>query len=83
MSQIFNESIEATNFPNELKHGDITPVYKKNNRHEKRITDLLVSYLLYSKYSNVVFMIKSIKTLAIHCLDIRWATERDVALNIH
>ena len=35
MSQIFNESIEATNFPNELKHGDITPVYKKNNRHEK------------------------------------------------
>ena len=35
LSQIFNESIEATNFPNELKYADITPVYKKSNRHEK------------------------------------------------
>ena len=35
LSQIFNESIEAANLPNELKYGDITPVYKKNNRHEK------------------------------------------------
>ena len=29
LSQIFNESIEAANFPNELKYADITPVYKK------------------------------------------------------
>ena len=36
LSQIFNESIEAANLPNELKYGDITPVYKKNNRHEKQ-----------------------------------------------
>ena len=35
LSQIFNESIEAAKFPNELKYADITPVYKKNNRHEK------------------------------------------------
>ena len=35
LSQIFNESIEAVNFPNESKYADITPVYKKNNRHEK------------------------------------------------
>ena len=35
LSQIFNESIEAANFPNESKDTDITPVYKKNNRHEK------------------------------------------------
>ena len=28
-------------------------------------------------------MIKSIKTLTINCLDIRWAIERDIALNIH
>ena len=34
LSLIFNESIEAANFPNELKHTDITPVYKKI-RHEK------------------------------------------------
>ena len=50
---------------------------------KKRIIDLLVLYLLYSKYSNIVFMIKSIKPLTIHGLDIRWATERDIALNIH
>ena len=35
MSQIFNESIEAANFPNELKYVDITPVYKKDDRHKK------------------------------------------------
>ena len=29
LSQIFNESIEGANFPNELKYADITPVYKK------------------------------------------------------
>ena len=34
-SQMFNQSIEALNFPNKLKYADITPVYKKNNRHEK------------------------------------------------
>ena len=38
---------------------------------------------LYSKYSNVVFMIKSTQTLTIHCLKIRWATKIDIALNIH
>ena len=35
LSQIFNESVEAHNFPNELNYVDITPVYKENNRHEK------------------------------------------------
>ena len=35
LSQIFNESIEVANFPNELKYAYITPVYKRNNRHEK------------------------------------------------
>ena len=83
LSQIFNESAEAANFPNEWKYADITPVYKKITDTKERIIDLLVLYLLYPKYSNVVFMIKSIKTMAIHCLDTRWATERDIALNIH
>ena len=83
LSHIFNESIEATNFSNELKYADIILVYKKIIDTKKRIIDLLVLYLLYPKYSNVVFMIKSIKTLAIHCLGIRWATERDTVLNIH
>ena len=35
LPQIFSESIETTDFLNELKYSDITPVYKKNNRHEK------------------------------------------------
>ena len=83
LSQIFNESNEGANFLNELKYADITPVYKKIIDTKKRIIDLLVLYLLYPKYSNVVFMIKSIKALTINCLDIRWATERDTALNIH
>ena len=83
LSQIFNESIEAANFPNELKYTDVTPVYKKIIDTKKRIIGLLVLYLLYPKYSNVVFMIKSINTLTIDCLDIRWATERDIVLNIH
>ena len=68
-SEIFNESIEMTNFPNKLKYACITSVYKK--------------YLLYPKYSNVVFMIKSIKTFTMHGLEIKWAIERDIAPNIH
>ena len=82
LSQIFSKSIEAANFPNESKYADITPVYKIIDT-KKRIIELLVLYLLYPKYSNVAFMIRSIKTLTTHCLDIRWTTERDVALNIH
>ena len=49
---------------------------------KKRIMDPLV---LYPKFelmsSNVVFLIKSIKILTIHCLEI--ATGRDTALNIY
>ena len=55
---------------------DHIPVKKlKNNRHEKqtyrhyRLIDL-------SKYSNVAFVIKSIKLSTIQCLGIKWTTER-------
>ena len=60
-SEIFNESIEMTNFPNKLKYAYITSVYKK--------------YLLYPKYSNVVFMIKSIKTFTMNGLEITWLSK--------
>ena len=83
MSQIFNESIESANFPSKLEYADIAPIYKKGAEMKNRIIDPLVLYLLYPKYSNVVFMIKSIKTLTIHCLDMKWAFERDAAVNIH
>ena len=81
--QIFNESIKAANFPNELKYADITPICKKIRDTKKRFIDLLVLYLSYPKYSGVLFMIGSVKALAIHCLDIRWAAEGDTALKIH
>ena len=62
----------------------ISPQFIKKIVYTKiRIIDLLVLRLLYPKYSNVVFMIKSIKALTIHCLGVRCATERDIALNIH
>ena len=35
LSQIFNESVEVDNFPNELNYVDINPVYKENKRHDK------------------------------------------------
>ena len=82
LSQMFNESIEAANFPNKLKYADITQVYKKITDRKKGIINLSVLYLLYPKYMDAFFMIKSIKTLTIHCLDIRLATKRDIALNI-
>ena len=45
LSQIFNENIEAANFPNELKYPDITPVYKKKKIDtKKRIRDLYIYY---------------------------------------
>ena len=42
LSQIFNESIEAANFPKELKCADITPVYKIITDAKKRIIGLLI-----------------------------------------
>ena len=83
LSQIFNESPEANNFPNELNMQTSSQFLKNIIDTKKRIIELLVLYLLYPKYSNVVFTIKSVKTLRIHCLGIRWATESDTVLNIH
>ena len=56
---------------------------KENNRHEKENYRPVSIIPVCPKYSNVVFITKFIKTLAIHCLDIRWSTERDTAFNIH
>ena len=83
LSQIFNKSTEVANFPSKLKYAVISPFIQNIIDTKKRITDLLVLYMLYPKYWNVIFTIKSIKTLAIHCLGMRWAAERDTALNIH
>ena len=45
LSQIFNESIEAANFPNKLKYVDITTVYKKIMDTKKKIIDLSALYV--------------------------------------
>ena len=68
LSQIFNESIEAANFPNESKYEDITPVYKKNNRDEKvnyrtvsiiyvisKILERCLYDQMYEKINNTLF----------------------------
>ena len=34
-SKTFNENIEKCNFPKEPKLADITPVYEKDNQHNK------------------------------------------------
>ena len=36
LSQIFNASVEAANFPNELKYADITSFYKKNKKNKTK-----------------------------------------------
>ena len=46
---------------------------------KKRIVVPLVLYLIYS---NVAFMIKSIETLTIRFLDVKWATEKDTTIII-
>ena len=63
LSQIFNENIEAANFPNELEYTDITSVYQKNNRHEKEnyrpvsitsaISKILECFLYNQIYKNI------------------------------
>ena len=61
--QIFNESIEAANFPNELKYADTPQFIKKNNRHEKEnyrpvslisfISKILERFLSDQMYENI------------------------------
>ena len=47
LSDIFNESMEAANFPNNLKYAEITLVYKKGNRHEKEnYRSVLIKYYI-------------------------------------
>ena len=49
LSHIFNESIEAANFRNELKYVDIIQVYQKNNIHEKENYSLVSVISVISK----------------------------------
>ena len=84
MSQIFNENIETANFLNKLEYANITQIYKKQQTQKGglKICYYCIFYIT-NTHTFVVFMIKSTKTLTIHCLDIKWATESDATLKIH
>ena len=56
---------------------------KKNNRHEKENYRPVSIIPVISKILERCLYDQIRKTMTIHCLDIRWATERDIALNIH
>ena len=81
LSQIFNESIETVSFPNDFKCADITLVYKKKDS-KRRIIDLSALFVIPKSFERC-FSIKSIKTLTRNCLDIKWAIEKETALNIY
>ena len=35
LTECYNQNIRNSTFPNELKNADISPVYKKKDRHDK------------------------------------------------
>ena len=35
LTECYNQNIKNSTFPNELKNADISPVYKKKDRHDK------------------------------------------------
>ena len=45
-----NHSINNSTFPEELKLADVEPVFKKNSRTDKKITDQLAFCLISPKY---------------------------------
>ena len=64
----FNYCIDKSEFPNDLKHADIVPIYKKNSKCEKenyrpvsilsnlsKIYEKLMYNLLYEYFNNILF----------------------------
>ena len=45
-----NYSSRKSTFPEELKHSEVIPLYKKYDPLKKRITDQLASYLMYQRF---------------------------------
>ena len=59
MSHIFKESIETADILDELKFGDVAPVYIYKKGMKNKIISLLIFYLLYLKYLKVVSATKT------------------------
>ena len=64
----FNYCIDKGEFPNDLKHASIVPIYKKNNKYEKenhrpvsilsnlsKIFEKLMYHQLYECFDNILF----------------------------
>ena len=46
----FNDAIETSSFPEQLKYGDVKPIFKKDFELTKTNTDQSVSFLMYLKF---------------------------------
>ena len=53
-----NYSSRESTFPEELKHSEVIPLYKKYYPLKKRITDQLASYLMYQRFLRESFIKK-------------------------
>ena len=56
IAKYFNDSLKSAKLPNCLRLASITLIFK--NAHVKKITDLLMCYLLSIKYLNASFVTK-------------------------
>lgn len=80
---IVSECTEADDFSNEQRPADIAQVYKKMICIKRKTMGVLVFYLLYLKYVNIVFANKFIETLTIYCQGNKCSAEMGTVLNIH
>ena len=79
LTECCNQNIKNSAFPNELKNANISPVYKKKDRHYKsNYRPVSILPLL-----NVFYMSKLIAIPKIYCQNIREDFERNSAANIH
>ena len=46
----FNDAIETSSFPEQLKYGDVKPIFKKDSELTKTNTDQSVYFLMYLKF---------------------------------
>ena len=71
-----NKCINNGVFPDNLKHADITPTFKKTNDFVKQIINLYASCLHFQRCMKNFFIIKSINTLIIYSRNTCVVSER-------
>ena len=73
----FNNAVNRGVFPDELKHADIKPIYKKESRNEKE-NYRPVFYQIYQNSLNVACMINLKFTLITCCQNINADLEKSL-----